>query len=84
MGVSPQQTLFSLVTYFKLLVPSSLWVLYIVFMRCKEIISRGVYRMKLDDWHAEFKAEYHKEELCQVLKNFTGILNFLVKQFNQF
>ena len=40
--------------------------------------------MILGDWHAEFKAEYHKEELCQVLKNFTGILNFLVKQFNQF
>ena len=40
--------------------------------------------MILSDWHAEFKAEYHKEELCQVLKNFTGILNFLVKQFNQF
>ena len=31
--------------------------------------------MILGDWHAEFKAEYHKEELCQVLKNFTGILN---------
>ena len=40
--------------------------------------------MIVGDWHAEFKAEYHKEELCQVLKNFTGILNFLVKQFNQF
>ena len=24
--------------------------------------------MILGDWHAEFKAEYHKEELCQVLK----------------
>ena len=35
--------------------------------------------MILGDWHAEFKAEYHKEELCQVLKKFHWHFKFSCK-----